>query len=85
MIAIKSGKFANKYYFFCQFVGLKKTVANFYSEQKNHMNQLIDAPHLILKCHFMYCYGTQFGKRLISHPYMPIDLFFPGPRALRME
>ena len=49
------------------------------------MNQLIDATHLILKSHFMYCYGTQFGKRLISHPYMPFDLFFPGPRALRME
>lgn len=49
------------------------------------MNQLIDATHLILKCHFMYRYGTQFGKRLISHPYMPFDLFFPGPHALRME
>lgn len=53
------------------------------------MNQLIDGTHLILKCHFMYCYGTQFGKTLISHTYiyiyMPIDLFFPGPRALRME
>lgn len=53
--------------------------------KKNHMNQLIDATHLILKCHFMYCYGTQFGKRLISHTYKPIELFFPGPRALRME